>query len=82
VKVQKKAARLGKMSTEELRKWAKAYGIDNTVDTREALLEQLAPFADGIVDTFRPANLPLEPPKFTLKTIKVRVSHCTLQYDT
>lgn len=35
------------------------------------------PFADGILDRDRPANLPLEPPKFTLKDIRDAIpKHC------
>lgn len=35
------------------------------------------PLADGILDTDRPHNLPLEPPTFTLKTIRDAIpSHC------
>ncbi len=36
-----------------------------------------SPYADGILDHDRPTNLPLEPPKFTLATIKDAIpSHC------
>jgi hypothetical protein len=36
-----------------------------------------APYADGIVDPDRPKNLPLEPPTFTLSTIKNAIpAHC------
>jgi len=67
--------KLGNMSDAELRKWSTAYGIK--ADTREAMLDELNPFADGILDPDRPANLPLEPPKFTLKTIKDAIpAHC------
>ena len=35
------------------------------------------PLADGILDTDRPHNLPLEPPTFTLKTIRDAIpAHC------
>lgn len=69
--------KLANMETEVLRKWAKAYNIDKKVDERDALLEQLEPFADGILDPYRPANLPLEMPKFTLKEIRDAIpKHC------
>jgi len=68
--------KLSKMPHEELKKWARAYGYDAEMD-RELLLAALNPIADGILDPDRPANLPLEPPKFTLKTIKDAIpSHC------
>ena len=44
---------------------------------RERLLEELNPFADGILDKDRPANLPLAPPTFTLATVRNAIpSHC------
>jgi len=67
---------LEKLSTEELRKWAAAYGV-KVEDKREALLPALEPYAGGILDPLRPANLPLTPPKFTLKMIKDAIpKHC------
>jgi len=60
---------LSRLPTEELRKWAKAYGYKFDGE-REELLSNLNPLAAGILDPLRPANLPLEPPTFTLKTIK------------
>lgn len=73
----KKKAQLNSLETEQLRKWATAYGV-KCADDRETLLEELAPFADGIFDTDRPANnLPLAPPKFTLTDIKNAIpAHC------
>lgn len=69
--------KLEKLQTEELRKWAKAYNVDKKFEERDALLEQLEPYADGILDPLRPANLPLEMPKFTLKDIKDAIpKHC------
>ena len=65
---------------EELRQWAKAYGIELENDNGivdDELLVKLAPHADGILDKDRPANLPLGKPTFTLKTIKEAIpSHC------
>jgi len=67
---------LEKLATEELRKWAKAYGVNDDLD-RSKLIDQLEPYAGGILDPDRPANLPLEPPKFTLSTIRDAIpSHC------
>lgn len=41
------------------------------------MLEELNPLADGILDPDRPNNLPLEPPPFTLKTIRDAIpEHC------
>jgi len=75
--VKKSAWKLKDLETEVLRKWAKAYNVDKKFDERDALLEQLEPFADGILDPSRPANLPLEMPKFTLKDIKEAIpKHC------
>ncbi|KAJ1437162.1 delta12-fatty acid desaturase [Ochromonadaceae sp. CCMP2298] len=69
-------SKLDHLPTEELRKWAKAYACEE-VKEREDLLELLAPYADGIVDPDRPKNLPLEPPTFTLSTIKNAIpAHC------
>jgi len=68
--------KLDSMPTEELRKWAKAYGVDAEKE-RKALLEELNAFADGILDKRRPCNPPLAPPSFTLKTIKDAIpAHC------
>jgi len=68
--------KLEKKETEELRKWAKSYGLDSEKD-RETLLKELNPFADGILDPLRPANLPLEKPKFSLKDIRDAIPpHC------
>eukprot|EP01038_Epipyxis_sp_PR26KG_P006817 gene6817-9333_t len=70
-----RACKLNGLSTEDLRKWAKAYGIN--ADERDDLLDQLNPLADGILDPRRPANLPLVPPKFTLKDIRDAIpAHC------
>mmetsp|Transcript_16463 Transcript_16463/g.27829 ORF Transcript_16463/g.27829 Transcript_16463/m.27829 type:complete len:433 (+) Transcript_16463:77-1375(+) len=72
----KRVSKLAQMSTEELQKWAKAYALDSSKD-RETMLRELEPFADGIVDPDRPRNLPLEPPQFTLSTIKNAIpAHC------
>jgi omega-6 fatty acid desaturase (delta-12 desaturase) len=69
--------KLHKLADEELRKWAKSYGVDAKGDDRQALLEALNPYADGILDPFRPANLPIDPPKFTLSQIKKAIpAHC------
>ena len=66
---------LEKLETEELRKWGKAYNVK--LDDRVALLEGLEPFAGGILDKDRPANLPLEKPTFTLETIRKAIpDHC------
>ena len=74
--VNERKFKLNGMPTEELRKWAKAYAVKDDLE-REELLTQLNPFADGILDTDRPANLPLELPKFTLKTIMEAIpKHC------
>lgn len=68
--------KLDHMATEELRKWAKVYGEKDQAD-REELLKALNGMAGGIMDKDRPMNLPLEPPKFTLKTIKDAIpAHC------
>jgi len=68
--------KLSKLSDEELRKWAASYGVKEDAN-RDKLLETLNPFADGILDPYRPKNLPLEPPKFTLKTIRDAIPpHC------
>jgi len=69
--------KLEHMPTEELRKWAKAYGVDSEKE-RIALLKELNPYADGIMDPDRPIhNLPLEPPKFTLPDIINAIpKHC------
>jgi len=76
VSQQRQPFKLNSYSTEELRKWAKAYGIDGDKE-RESLLKELNPYADGITDPDRPVNLPLAPPKFTLKTIKDAIpAHC------
>lgn len=41
------------------------------------ILQSQNPLADGILDTDRPHNLPLEPPTFTLKTIRDAIpAHC------
>lgn len=73
---QKKNLKLTNLSTEELRKWAKAYGLESDLD-RDVLLSRLNPLASGILDPLRPANLPLEPPSFTLKTIRDAIPpHC------
>mmetsp|Transcript_7991 Transcript_7991/g.11920 ORF Transcript_7991/g.11920 Transcript_7991/m.11920 type:complete len:429 (+) Transcript_7991:111-1397(+) len=70
-----KTYKLSDLSTEELKKWSKAYGTP--VGDRVTMLKELNPLADGILDPYRPANLPLEPPKFTLKTIKDAIPrHC------
>jgi omega-6 fatty acid desaturase (delta-12 desaturase) len=67
--------KLSKLSDEELRKWSKAYGEKE--GNREEMLRNLNPYADGILDKFRPANLPLEMPPFTLATIKNAIpAHC------
>jgi len=67
---------LDQLPTEELLKWAKAYGV-TCDDNREALLTSLNPLAMGILDRDRPANLPLEPPKFTLNQIREAIpAHC------
>jgi omega-6 fatty acid desaturase (delta-12 desaturase) len=77
VQVKKGSWKLKDVETEVLRKWAKAYNVDKKFDERDALLEQLEPYADGILDPLRPANLPLEIPKFTLKDIKDAIpKHC------
>lgn len=73
-----KKYKLANLGDDSLRKWAKAYGVKEA-DTgkRETLLELLNPFADGILDPDRPANLPLDPPTFTLKTIRDAIpEHC------
>lgn len=73
-------AKLAKLETEELRKWAFQYGISKSDDMDRATLEkELYPYADGIVDKTRAkiSNLPLEKPKFTLKTIRDAIpAHC------
>lgn len=72
----KKPLKLDHLETEVLRKWAKAYGLKEDKD-RKVLLEELNPFADGILDKNRPANPPLAPPTFTLKMIKDAIpEHC------
>lgn len=44
---------------------------------RDKLLSELNPYADGILDKHRPANLPLEPPTFTLATVRNAIpAHC------
>lgn len=74
--VKKIPLKLEKLADEELRKWAQQYGVKDD-QSREQLLAALNPYADGILDPYRPANLPLEPPKFTLKTIKDAIpAHC------
>lgn len=69
--------KLNEFHTEELKKWAKEYGIDQELE-REALLKELNPFADGILDKDRPLhNLPLERPKFTFQEVKDAIpAHC------
>jgi len=79
-RVLERVKKLQGLPSEELRQWAKAYGIeienDNDIVDDE-LLVKLAPHADGILDKDRPANLPLEKPTFTLKTIKDAIPpHC------
>jgi len=72
-----KKFKLATLETEVLRKWAKAYNVDPAIDTRDGLLEQLEPLADGILDPDRPTNLPLVPPTFTLKDIRDAIpAHC------
>lgn len=74
--MEKRSLKLEHMATEELRKWAKAYG-ENAESSRDELLKKLNPLADGIMDPDRPSNLPLEPPKFTLKTLRDAIpAHC------
>lgn len=71
-----KKFKLNHLSTEELRKWGKSYGLQDDLD-RQLLLSKLDPLASGILDPYRPSNLPLEPPTFTLKTIKDAIPpHC------
>lgn len=69
--------KLNDFHTEELKKWAKEYGIDQELD-REDLLKELNPFADGILDEDRPLhNLPLERPTFTFQDVKDAIpAHC------
>jgi hypothetical protein len=68
--------KLAHLHTEELKKWAKAYGVNPEFE-RDVLLSTLNPMADGILDTDRPHNLPLEQPTFTLKTIRDAIpAHC------
>lgn len=66
------------LNIEELRKWAKAYGVKGYDKLeRKVLLSELNPLAGGILDTNRPANLPLERPTFTLSTIQAAIpKHC------
>jgi omega-6 fatty acid desaturase (delta-12 desaturase) len=74
-KVDEANFKLNHMATEELRKWATAYGVKG--ESREILLRDLEGYADGIMDPLRPKNLPLEPPTFTLATIKAAIpDHC------
>lgn len=72
--------RLNKMQLEELRKWGVQYGINKAEDLDRIQLEKmLVPYADGIFNPYRKhiANLPLEKPTFTLKTIKDAIPpHC------
>lgn len=75
-KTLKKAEKLKVLETAELRKWAKAYGVKEPASVDDLLIA-MAPYADGILDKNRPANLPLEKPEFTLKTIKDAIpAHC------
>ena len=76
-KTLKKVKKLSALPTEELRKWAKAYGLPDHEAEKDTLLSNLAPYADGIMDKDRPTNLPLEPPTFTLSTIRDAIpAHC------
>lgn len=72
-----KPFKLEHMPTEELRKWAKQYGLDDESE-REQLLKELNPYADGITDKDRPLkNLPLERPNFTFQEVKDAIpAHC------
>jgi hypothetical protein len=48
---------------------------------RDKLISELNPYAGGIVDKNRPDNLPLEPPTFTLTTLKNAIpAHCFKRY--
>jgi len=70
--------KLSHLETDSLRNWAKQYGLDCVDAEREILLNELNPYADGILDPDRPKNnLPLEKPKFTLMDIKNAIpAHC------
>lgn len=75
-RIAKRVERLQTLPAAELRKWASAYGIKDSGNMEE-LLVTMAPYADGILGKDRPANLPLEMPKFTLKTIRDAIpDHC------
>lgn len=71
-----KTYKLADLTTEDLKRWCQQYGVP--VGERVSMLKELNPYADGILDPYRPQNnLPLEPPKFTLKTIKDAIPrHC------
>jgi len=79
-RVLKRVIRLKELSIEELRQWAKAYGLEEDKQSRlsdQDLLMVLAPYADGILNEDRPDNLPLEVPSFSLATIRDAIpSHC------
>lgn len=68
---------LDHMPTEELRKWAKAYGVKEDLE-REVLLAELEGYAYGIMDPDRPPhNFPMEPPSFTFQDVtKAIPAHC------
>lgn len=68
--------KLDKLPTEELRKWATAYGTNPEAERNE-IIKSLLPYAGGVLDPDRPANLPLKPPSFTLKDIRDAIpKHC------
>lgn len=68
--------KLESADTDTLLKLGQAYAVPPTKD-REELLRLLNPYADGILDPLRPPNLCVEPPPFTLKTIRDAIPpHC------
>jgi len=68
--------KLSHLNLDEIKKWSADYGLVVSED-KVAMLAELEPFADGILDPSRPKNLPVQPPKFTLKTIKDAIpAHC------
>ncbi len=71
-----KEFKLSTMPTEKLKEWVAAFGLP-VVDDRLELLSTLNPYADGILDPYRPPNMVLKPLPFTFSQIKEAIpEHC------